>query len=55
MHRGIRQGCPISAFLYLFIDEIQSIKVMENENIKGFQTDYMEKEIKIYNMPMTLL
>ena len=54
MHRGIRQGCPILAiFFYLFIAEILSIKVKENENIKGFQTDYMEKEVKIYNMPMT--
>ena len=46
MHRGIRQGCPISAILYHFIAEILSIKVKENKNIKGFQTYYMEKEVK---------
>ena len=48
MNRGIRQGCPISAILYLFIAEILSIKVKENENIKGLQTDYLEKEVKKY-------
>ena len=26
--------------------KLLSIKVKENENIKGFQTDYLEKEVK---------
>ena len=37
MSRGIRQGCPISALLYLFVAEILAIKINSNNNIKGFQ------------------
>ena len=35
MGRRIRQGCPISALLYLFIAEILAIKIKENRNIEG--------------------
>ena len=48
MKRGIRQGCPISAILYLFVAEILSLKIKQNQNIKGFKTDQMDKEVKIY-------
>ena len=30
MGRGIRQGCPISALLYLFVAEILAIKIRHN-------------------------
>ena len=46
MKRGIRQGCPISAILYLFVAEILSLKIKQNQNIKGFKTDQMDKEVK---------
>ena len=36
MERGIRQGCPVSAILFLFVAEILSIKIRQNEEIKGF-------------------
>ena len=35
MTRGIRQGCPISALLYLFVAEILATKINQNQNIKG--------------------
>lgn len=35
MTRGIRQGCPLSALLYLFVAEILAIKINSNQNIKG--------------------
>ena len=46
MKRGIRQGWPISALLYIFVAEILFIKIKENQNIKGFKTDQMDKEVK---------
>ena len=46
MKRGIRQGCPISAILYLFVAVILSLKIKQNQNIKGFKTDQMDKEVK---------
>lgn len=35
MSRGIRQECPISALLHLFIAEILAIKLKTNNDIKG--------------------
>ena len=32
---GIRQGCPISALLFLIVAEIIAIRLRENNNIKG--------------------
>ena len=37
MNRGIRQGCPISAMLYLFVAEILALKLRENNNIPGIK------------------
>ena len=46
LSRGIRQGCPISALLYLFVAEILALKINKNENIQGFQLSNLHKEIK---------
>ena len=46
MSRGIRQGCPISALLYLFVAEILSLKIKDNGDIHGFKTSSMDKDIK---------
>lgn len=35
MTRGIRQGCPLSALLYLFVAEILAIRINCNQNIEG--------------------
>lgn len=45
MSRGIRQGCPISAMLYIFVAEILALKLKKNNNLIGFQVKNM-KEIK---------
>ena len=34
MKRGVRQGCPISAILYLFVAEILSLKIKQNQILK---------------------
>ena len=46
MGRGIRQGCPISALLYLFVAEILAIKIRHNENIEGIKFKNSELEVK---------
>ena len=46
MQRGIRQGCPVSALLYILVSEILAIKIKENNNIQGFSLPNMLSEIK---------
>ena len=37
MNRRIRQGCPISAILYLFVAEILALKIRNNKDIQGIK------------------
>lgn len=46
MKRGIRQGCPVSALLFLFVMEILNLKINNCRDIKGFKINSLEKEIK---------
>ena len=49
MQRGIRQGCPVSALLFIFVLEILASKIRNDEEIKGlsFQNMTNNKSIKI--------
>jgi hypothetical protein len=49
MSRGIRQGCPISAIIFLFVTEILAIQIRKNNSIKGINmvNNDNENEIKI--------
>ena len=47
MQRGIRQGCPISAILFLFVAEILGISIRNNPSIQGFQKEGMDNDIRI--------
>ena len=45
LSRGVRQGCPISALLFILAVEILAISINDNTNIKGYKIG--DQEIKI--------
>ena len=47
--RGIRQGCPISALLYIIAAEIMAENIRNNNNIRGIRIG-RSKEIKLTQM-----
>ena len=46
MSRGIRQRCPISALLYIFVAEILALKINENAYIQGVVLESLHEEMK---------
>ena len=44
--RGIRQGCPVSALMFILCVEILALKIRNSNSLHGFQFNY-EKPIKI--------
>ena len=44
LSRGVRQGCPFSALIFVLSVEILGIKIRSDSKIKGFKT--LEGEIK---------
>ncbi|MCU7801185.1 MAG: reverse transcriptase family protein, partial [gamma proteobacterium symbiont of Lucinoma myriamae] len=45
--RGIRQGCPISALLYILSAEIMAENIRNNKTINGIKVGRQKKEIKL--------
>lgn len=45
VHRSVRQGCPITPFLFLLVVEVLSLYVKSSLDIKGISV--FEKEIRI--------
>ena len=46
--RGVRQGCPLSAYLFIVVAEILAIRIRKDNEIKGIVID--KKEIKVIQM-----
>ena len=47
IHRGIRQGCPASALLFILVVELMAINIRANKDIKGIKLPDRDKEAKI--------
>ena len=48
MSRGVRQGCPLSALLFIIVVEILGIQIRNNQDIKGFTFAGNEHKISQY-------
>ena len=47
IYRGIRQGCPVSALLFILCVEVLGLKIRQQNELKGFMFGYEEKPIKV--------
>jgi exonuclease III len=48
LSRGVRQGCPLSAYLFIMVVELLANKIRQTKDIKGIKID--NTEIKILQM-----
>ena len=55
MKRGVRQGCPISALLFILCVEIMSLGIKQNNNIKGITLNNKEVKLSQYADDSTLI
>ncbi len=48
LHRGLKQGCPISAYLFILAIEISAQKVRANSKIEGLRIFTLESKVSMY-------
>ena len=53
--RGVRQGCPLSCYIFIICAEIMSIAIRCNDNIKGITIDDSETKITQFADDTTLI
>ena len=55
LSRGIRQGCPVSALLFLLVTEVIAIYITCNKDINGILVNGKEFKIKMLVDDTTLI
>ena len=55
LEKGLRQGCPLSAYLFLLCVEPLANKIRRNRNIQGLQTGSTEHKLSLFADDCTCL
>ncbi len=55
LERGVRQGCPLSAYLFILSIEVLANNIRNNKEIKGIIIDNREIKISLLADDMTLV
>ena len=55
LERGVRQGCPLSPYLFILCTEVLADAIRKHNNIKGIFVDGQEIKISLYADDTTLI
>ena len=55
IQRGVRQGCPLSPYLFILLAEVLATAIRKNTNIKGISVNNVEIKLSQYADDTTLI
>ena len=48
LSRGVKQGCPLSAYVFIIAIEMLAVKIRSNNNIKGLEIRGLKTKVSLY-------